>query len=801
MEFSNNLRLDENWRARRITMRLVACFAVSLMGVSAVRADSPEAMYIFPAGGQRGAEVRFRVGGLYLHDECPFEMLGPGMTAPEKITACETVWFEGPVIPLPDSQQSEDYPHDLAGTLKIATDAPLGARSWRLWTDQGATAARVFQVGELPEIVEDEIDGAPIPVALTLPVTVNGRIFPREDVDLWKFSAKKGEAITCVAYTSRLGSPFDARLEIQDQNGRRLAENSARPMAGTDASIRFIPPEDGEYQLAIHDVKSGGLQHYVYRVTITAGPYVDAVFPLGARRGTVTKFELTGANLPTEPQSLTLPAENISRWATGLGFEKQTDRRLTLDLDELPEFIEPVDSKDEPQELSAPFVGNGRILQPGEVDVWNVRCKKKGEIWEIDLRAARLGSPLDSVISVLNVAGQELALADDTVQTDSALRFTCPEEGVYRIRVEERNPSRGGKTFAYRLRVAPPAVPDFSLQLGNSALTVNRGSESKFKIRAIRVGAMNEPITLEFENLPVGVAVAPNAIAANASEVEVMFKAPADAPIAARTVRVRGKGTINGAEVVREASFVSASREETTTPTLLLAVAQPTPYKVKGVYEVKYAQRGGRFIRHFTIDRGGFTGPLKVKLADRQMRHLQGVKGSTIDVPAGASEFDFPIFLPPWMEIGRTSRTLVMAIGEVVDPDGSRHQVSFTSAAQNEQIVALIDPGQLSLDLESPTLAAAPASECELTVKVGRGQGVQIPVRIELIVPRHIKGVKAEPIVLKTDQQTGAIKLKFNEKEIGPFNKPLIVRATADRGSGDIVVAEASLDVVHAIDR
>ena len=45
-----------------------------------------------------------RVGGHYLFDKCPFEMLGPGISAPGEITQTNTVWFEGPVIRLPLSQ-------------------------------------------------------------------------------------------------------------------------------------------------------------------------------------------------------------------------------------------------------------------------------------------------------------------------------------------------------------------------------------------------------------------------------------------------------------------------------------------------------------------------------------------------------------------------------------------------------------------------------------------------------------------------------------------------------------------------
>src|SRR5262245_7669452 len=103
-----------------IAVLLVAACAGGALG------DAPATMYIYPAGGQRGTDVQFRVGGLYLHDRCPFEMAGQGIEASPRIEQTKTTWFEGPVIPLPDSQQAEDYPQDLAGTVKIAADATVG---------------------------------------------------------------------------------------------------------------------------------------------------------------------------------------------------------------------------------------------------------------------------------------------------------------------------------------------------------------------------------------------------------------------------------------------------------------------------------------------------------------------------------------------------------------------------------------------------------------------------------------------------------------------------------------------------
>src|SRR5688572_8929496 len=129
------------------------CFAtvcVSL-AVSRAAADAPEALYIFPAGGQRGTTVEARIGGMHLFDECPLHFDATDVIAPSSIRRTKNVWFEGPVIPQPDSQRAENYPSDYAARLSIAPDARIGTRWWRVSTSQGVTPSLRFVVGELPE--------------------------------------------------------------------------------------------------------------------------------------------------------------------------------------------------------------------------------------------------------------------------------------------------------------------------------------------------------------------------------------------------------------------------------------------------------------------------------------------------------------------------------------------------------------------------------------------------------------------------------------------------------------------------
>ena len=136
---------------------------------------------------------------------------------------------------------------------------------------------------------------------------------------------------------------------------------------------------------------------------------------------------------------------------------------------------------------------NGRILRPGEADLWQVTAHK-GEQFLLDLRAGRLGSLLDSVLTILDAKGKRLATCDDMApgETDSRLTWKVPADGMYCLRVEDRLPTRGGPQYTYRLDVerATP-VPDFGLKLATDNVNVERGHEVRFTLTAERSGGFN----------------------------------------------------------------------------------------------------------------------------------------------------------------------------------------------------------------------------------------------------------------------------------------------------------------------
>lgn len=772
---------------------ILLMLAQLLLTAAAVQADPPDAKYLFPAGGRRGTTVPVRIGGCNFHDRADFHLMGAGIRAATQISRMPTLWFEGPVIPQPASQAKEDYPADYANSMEIAADAPLGDHWWKASTSQGVTSSLPFVVGDLPEVVETELPGLPHPVDVTLPVTANGRIFPREDVDLWRFSVQAGQTVTCAVDALRLGSPLEARLELLDPQGRSIAESLSLP--GAEAVLRFTAATAGQYAIKIHDIQFGGLQNYVYRLTLTAGPHIDSIYPLGGRRGTELNAELTGANLPAPRQTFKLPATSESRFDYRIVDGSVVSNSVSVELDDLEEFLES-EGPSPSNRVRFPAILNGRILQAGEADAWTFEAKK-GDEFDFEVRAARLRSPLDTVIQILDADQKQLAENDDLAngQTDSRLRFQAPADGVYILRLSDRLPDRGGPGFAYRVRGITAVRPEFELQLAGDTVTIERGKPVAVKLIADRGPGVKDDITLQIEGLPAGVTVSPLLIKADQKEVSLNFQAAEGTKVQCVPLTIAGKLVKDGAELVRVATV--AVRPTTRRPDpLWLAVGLPTPFRFVGIFETKFMPRGSQYVRHYAIQRNGFEGPLEARLADQQGRHLQGVTGDPVSISPGQKEFDFTVKLQPFMEIGRTSRATLMVMGVVTDGDGSRHVVSYSSNAQNDQMIALVDPGRLAITLDRRTATVIPGQQVRIGFRLQRSSGLDQSTQVEAIIPDGLRGVTAQVVAVPAGHQQGQIELVFGADAQGPFLAPVTIRATTLDDRKLPVISDVSLELV-----
>jgi hypothetical protein len=748
-----------------MTRWMVSLFNAALLAAP-LAAQAPVASYLFPAGGQRGTEVPVRVGGLFLHNQARLDWEAKGLKVERALKPTGRVWFEGPLLPLPESQRSEDYPFDMQSLFAIAKDAPLGESRGRIWTSQGVANPLRFVVGDLPEAVEREIDGDPIPQTVTLPVTANGRIFPREDIDLWRFEAKKGQSVTAFLNAASFGSPVLAHLDILDAAGAVVAEPSARPGPGMDAMVRFTAPADGRYCVRIQEARNGGGQQYVYRLTITAGPVLERVFPLGGQRGTTLRIQGCAIPLPDVrgPFTPELPFAN----------------RVPFDVDDVREFVEVPKGP-----VSAPAMLNGRILEEGSADEWRLLLKQ-GVKYDFDLRARKLGSPLCARVAILDPTGRELARHEAAnALGDPTFAFQPPADGEYAVRIAERFRHRAGPEYAYRLKVVESsAVPGFKLTVAADAFNVPRGGTAKAKVTIERTGGFAGPVELAVQNLPAGITAPKVSVAAKQATAEIPLSADPLAKVRLGMVSITGTATVGTEPVTQRAANAEAD-------TFAVVATVPCPFAFTGEYTLDTAPRGQPYKRGYTLERNGFDGPVTVRLADRQIRHLQGVTAPPIVVPPGRSNFEYSADIPPWIECGRTSRTTLVAVGTVRDPDGTEHTVGFTTTEQNHQMIMVPEPGRLGIDLDRSAVRVEAGKSVRVPFRVSRAKGVGGPVAVEALVPQHFRGLDAKAVVVDAGRESGELILGFAAEDAGPFNMPLTIRAKLGA-----LAAEAKLELI-----
>ena len=84
-----------------------------------------------------------------------------------------------------------------------------------------------------------------------------------------------------------------------------------------------------------------------------------------------------------------------------------------VEVDDLPgaSESEPNDEPSQATSLPVPGVGDGRVGRAGDVDVWALAFEK-GQSYVLDVRAARLGSNLDALLSLTDPGGKEVARAE-----------------------------------------------------------------------------------------------------------------------------------------------------------------------------------------------------------------------------------------------------------------------------------------------------------------------------------------------------------------------------------------------------
>jgi len=636
---------------------LLAADAALAQRLNGPRFPTPVLLTVSPPGGKIDTSFDVTLAGLNLQEP-------EGLLFSQKSIRAERLADPAPPI----SPRSPNRPRrggrvrGFQTTVRFHVTVPAGAvpgiHDVRLVNKWGISNPRAFVVGDLPEIAEREPNNdVGQAQRVSLNCTINGAISAQNDVDYYVFAGRKGQRVVLSCLASSIDSRLNAAVDLYDAEGHWLGEN--RRYDGMDALLDCTLPHDGDYYVRVFQFAyTPASPHHFYRLTISTGPWIDAVYPAVVEPGTLANLTVYGRNLPggkldpsavvdgrvLERKTVTVAIPNdsasLGRLAfTGRlrpvqsalgGFEYRIRNEVGISNPYLLVYsVAPVvldneanDTVESAQEIPVPCEIAGRIEKRHDRDWYSFRARR-GAVYHIEVYGDRLGAQADMFFVLRDGrTGRTLVNLDDTQDTLSfnkfytrdtdppAYRFVVPADGWYQLLVSSRDADAlADVRQVYRVRITPE-LPDFHLVAmppSNSnaeCCTLRQGGDQYLDVFAWREDGFNGSILLTAEDLPPGVICPPQVLGPGTREVALVLHASSDAATWNGPIRIVGTATIHGRKTIREARAASITwpvPPQVSVPLvsrldrdLLLAVRERAPFRLVATVDKSVLVQGAQ---------------------------------------------------------------------------------------------------------------------------------------------------------------------------------------------------------------
>lgn len=450
--------------------------ATIVFSVAIAGAEPPAVSSLYPTGVQRGTSAELNVNGK------------PG-------SAPVSVWCDREGVTVTPSEKGEKL------AVSIAEETSPGLCWLRLYNKEGASDLIPLMIGLLPELNEaepnNELEQATQIEAL--PAVANGTLHRSGEVDAFAFYLDAGETlIASVRANSAFGSPMDPVLQLVSPEGFVLEQNDDHH--GFDPQIEFTADRLGRYFVRIFafpaepnsSINFAGGPDYVYRLSLTTGPFVDHLSPV--------KDSVTEGDLSTDACGWNLDSGEID--VTSL-----PGLHLALPTVDISAFSTADSQNGEaPVEFTSPARLIGHILEPDEIDSVYIRVKK-GDQLRIRVRSRSFESPLDPVLEISDSDGKQVAESDDASRGDFDIdrNWSPSKDGLYRISITDRF-GHGGMRFVYHLLIEPDQ-PRCELSIDADHFVLKADKPLEIPVTVSRDGGFDKELTITALDLPEGIRV------------------------------------------------------------------------------------------------------------------------------------------------------------------------------------------------------------------------------------------------------------------------------------------------------
>lgn len=782
---------------------LIVGLAVAALwpGRAAAQTAPPTLQKLNPTGAQRGTQVTVTLHGTNIGAATRLIFSEPGFTA--RITAVKEVPVEKMVVPkgvvrtdAPIDDKARKY--ELTAVIAIAAHVPHGVHGFRLHTPLGISNQLRFAVSAVAEAREQEPNDPAAPQPVRLPAALVGSLGKAGDTDAYRFEARAGEDLVFQVVARPLGARLDSIIRLLDASGAVIAENNDVD-SSRDSVLAWRARDAGTYTIAIEDLEhGGGADGFGYRIYAGALPYIAGVFPVGAREGTDADVSITGVNLgaasvrvaakPPYPGRRTAPVTVAS--AAG-----PTLNRKSIALGAYADVAErePNGEAASAQPLTIPSTVNGRIWTSGaapaapakpdhgDQDLFQFTAAK-GQKLVFEVTAQQIGSPLDSVVEVLDSAGRPVPRALVRCLARTEITLNDPDSTRRSMRVAAWNELAINDYLLVGdelLQVeALPTHPDDDIDLRDyrgmrtamldTSPTNHSVGDAVYKVSLHPPGARLEPngmpvFRIDYVNDDGGTRF-------GGKDSRLHFEAPADGTYFLRLRDVRG---LDGERF----AYRLTARE----PAPDYAIAfDPRSFNIP---------RGGRVSVTVTAERrDGFDGPIDVELT----RLPPGLTSTPARIPAGADTTVLMVTAAAdaSLDAHRTQirtvdpkRTPYELTGVAALTLSSRATIGGSPVVREAEpmdpldVVALAPAPDLVVRTSADRVEVPAGGEVTLTVTVERRNGFTGRVPISVMNLPH--GVRVNDIglngVMITEQETSRTVHLVAEPWVEPVTQPIVV--------------------------
>jgi hypothetical protein len=709
---------------------------------------------VSPVGAQRGTRTTVTIRGTNIGEATRLIFSEPGFSS--TIAGTKELPIDKPGMAkgvvrtdAPIDDKAKKY--EVTAIVTIAADVPHGVHAFRLQTPLGVSNLLRFAVSSLPEVAEREPNGPDAPQKVKLPAGISGALSQPGDVDAYEFQARAGEEMAFQIVARPLGSRLDSVIRLLDAHGTVIAENNDFDLS-RDSVLTWRFADAGTYVVTVEDVEHGGGKNgYAYWLYAGALPYLTSMFPLG----------------PPTGAAMTRKAAELARYPEVLETEPNDDLAVA-------------------QTLAIPSTVKGRIWTEGNTraarpdqDVFRFRARK-GQALVFDVTAQQLGSPLDSIIEVLDANGRVVPRAVIRCLARTEIALNDPDSNRRSIRLAAWNEIAINDYLMVGdelLQVeSMPTHPDDDLQLKGY-----RGGRTTLLDTSPRNHSVGDAV-YKVEIRPPGTRLEPNGMPVfqidyvnddggtrfGGKDSRLHFQAPADGEYFLRLRDVRG---LEGERF-----------------TYRLTVREPAPdFDVTLDPKSFNIPRGGRVSVAVTADRrDGFDGAIDVALRDLP----PGLTAMPGRIPAGADTTVLTLAAAADASFEGRKATLRSMAGKPFDVPGLVGLTLVGSATIDDRtvtheadltdplsVVALAPAPDLVITTTAQQIAVAAGQEVTLTVNVERHNGFTARVPITVMNLPH--GVRVNDIglngVMITEQETTRTVHIVVEPWVQPQTQPIVV--------------------------